>query len=53
MLLVNGDSVLFKCNKLTVLDIFQQFNKHITPLAPKEELIENSVTKTDKKKGKK
>jgi len=50
--LVNGESVLFKCNNLTCLDIFQQFNKHITPLAPKEELIEIPATKSDKKKGK-
>jgi len=50
--LVNGESVLFKCNNLTILEIFQQFNKHITPLAPKEELTEVLVTKTDKKKGK-
>jgi len=50
--LVNGESVLFKCNNLTVLEIFQQFNKHITPLAPKEEITEALVTKTDKKKGK-
>lgn len=49
---MNGESVLFKCNKLTILEIFQQFNKHITPLAPKEEVIETTVTKTDKKKGK-
>ncbi|KAF0773961.1 39S ribosomal protein L53, mitochondrial [Aphis craccivora] len=49
--LVNGESVLFKCQNLTVLDIFQQFNKHITPLAPKEEVTEVLVTKTDKKKG--
>ncbi|VVC36974.1 Ribosomal protein L53, mitochondrial [Cinara cedri] len=49
--LVNGESVLFKCNNLTVLEIFQQFNKHITPLAPKEELVV-STTKIDKKKGK-
>lgn len=42
--------MLFKCNNLTVLEIFQQFNKHITPLAPKEEIIEIPGTKTDKKK---
>jgi len=48
---VNGESVLFKCQNLTVLEIFQQFNKHITPLTPKEEVTETLVTKTDKKKG--
>lgn len=48
---MNGESVLFKCENLNILEIFQQFNKHITPLAPKEE-IEVSVKKTEKKKGK-
>ncbi|XP_050425031.1 uncharacterized protein LOC126836073 [Adelges cooleyi] len=48
--LVNGESVLFKCSNLTTLEIFQQFNKHITPLAPKEEIADNVVTKTEKKK---
>lgn len=44
--------MLFKCDNLTCLEIFQQFNKYITTLAPKEELTEIPVTKTDKKKGK-
>lgn len=50
LFIVNGESVLFKCNNLTVLEIFQQFNKHITVLAPKEEVVEISATKTDKKR---
>lgn len=52
MFVVNGESVLFKCENLTVLDIFKQFNKHITPLAPVEEVVEVPGTKADKKKGK-
>lgn len=49
---VNGESVLFKCENLNILEIFQQFNKHITPLAPKEEEIVVSAKKTENKKGK-
>jgi hypothetical protein len=52
LLAVNGESVLFKCENLNILEIFQQFNKHITPLAPKEEIIEVSAKKTENKKGK-
>ncbi|XP_050524467.1 39S ribosomal protein L53, mitochondrial [Daktulosphaira vitifoliae] len=48
--LTNGESILFKCNNLTTLEILQQFNKHITPLAPQEEVVDTAVTKADKKK---
>lgn len=50
--IVNGESVLFKCENLNILEIFQQFNKHITPLAPKEEVTEIIGTKSTKKVGK-
>lgn len=51
--LENGSNVLFKCNNLTVLDMYKLYNKHITILAPKEEVIidQSVTTKVAAKKG--
>lgn len=48
-------TVTFLVNNLTVLDILQQFNKHISSLTKPEELSASSapLTKLEKKKRRK
>lgn len=46
------DTVKFNSRNLTALEILELFNKHITPLAPKEEEVRSLTTKSTKKKKK-
>ncbi|CAH2050564.1 unnamed protein product, partial [Iphiclides podalirius] len=46
-------NVTFKSGNLTCLEILQLLNKHITSLAPAEQVSSSVQTKSEKKKGKK
>ncbi|XP_057332471.1 39S ribosomal protein L53, mitochondrial [Microplitis mediator] len=46
--LVNGEKVLFKCENLDTLDLLTLYNKHITPLAPPEEIETKGIIKKKK-----
>ncbi|XP_044255245.1 39S ribosomal protein L53, mitochondrial isoform X1 [Tribolium madens] len=48
--LVDSGSVTFRANNLTVLEILQQFNKHISSKVKEEEVKPSPVTKSEKKK---
>lgn len=43
-------TVKFNAKNLSALEILELFNKHITPLAPKEEEVKILSTKATKKK---
>lgn len=43
-------TVKFNARNLSALEILELFNKHITPLAPKEEEVKVIATKAEKKK---
>ncbi|KAJ3657763.1 hypothetical protein Zmor_009546 [Zophobas morio] len=51
--LLEKGSVKFLANNLTVLEILQQFNKHVSSLAKPEEETPVQVTKLEKKRQKK
>ncbi|KAB0800796.1 hypothetical protein PPYR_06535 [Photinus pyralis] len=53
-LVESGGSITFLANNLTVLEILQQINKHVSSLVKKEEIsdVSATLTKTEKKKGK-
>lgn len=44
------NTVNFNARHLSALEILELFNKHITPLAPKEEEVKSLATKSAKKK---
>lgn len=48
--LAGTNKVTVKSSNLTVLEILQIVNKHITPLAPKEQKVSVLATKSEKKK---
>ncbi|XP_015587117.1 39S ribosomal protein L53, mitochondrial [Cephus cinctus] len=41
--LVSGDKIVIKSANLSTLELLQQYNKHITPLVPKEEEAKEKV----------
>lgn len=43
-------TVKFNAAQLTALELLQLFNKHITPLAPKEQQVNVIKTKSARKK---
>lgn len=51
--LTDGKKFLFKCDNLTTLEILEQVNKHITPLAPPVDTTTIVATKSEKKGKKK
>jgi large subunit ribosomal protein L53 len=51
--LLDSGSVTFLANNLTVLEILQQFNKHISSKVKPEEAKPAQVTKLEKQKQKK
>ena len=54
MFSVSGEKVVMKCNNLSVLEILQLYNKHVTSLVPPEpEKEEDLKAKLKTKKGKK
>lgn len=42
-------TIVFDSGNLTTLELLQLTNKHITPLAPKEEIVNVLKTKSEKK----
>lgn len=44
------NTVNFNSKHLSTLEILELFNKHITPLAPKEEEVKSLATKSAKRK---
>lgn len=53
LLLVTGKKVLFKAGNLTELEMFELYNKYITPHAPEEEKQRETLTTKAMRKGKK
>ncbi|XP_033210104.1 uncharacterized protein LOC117168500 [Belonocnema kinseyi] len=52
--LVSGEKVVMKCNNLTLVEVLQLYNKHVTSLVPREqEKDEDLKSKLKSKKGKK
>lgn len=52
-LLVSGDKIVCKGANLTSLNILELYNKHITPLAPRESEAEVEDAQLKRKKKKK
>jgi len=50
--LVTGTKVLFKAGNLTTLEMFELYNRHITPQAPEEEKARETLTTKAMRKGK-
>lgn len=51
--LITGKQVLFKAGNLTTLEMFELYNRHITPHAPEEEAPRETLTTKAMRKGKK
>lgn len=50
--LITGKKVVFKASNLTAAEMFELFNKHITPHAPQEEKARETLSAKQMRKGK-